>query len=140
MGTWKMERSEGFNEVMERLGVSLLVRKTANASHPRIEFSQKDEVFTMKTLSTFKTTEVSFQLGVTFDEKTIDGRNVKSTITMDASTMKQVQEGEGKTTFTTRSIEDGKLTNVRLYPFVLINAFLLVTNRGCSSISDYQCG
>uniref|UniRef100_A0A5K3FKB7 Lipocln_cytosolic_FA-bd_dom domain-containing protein n=1 Tax=Mesocestoides corti TaxID=53468 RepID=A0A5K3FKB7_MESCO len=59
--------------------------------------------------SAFKNTEFTeFKLGEECDEVTANGRKVKSTITMDGSTMKHVQVGE-KTTYIERIIEGDKM-------------------------------
>lgn len=50
--------------------------------------------FTFNTASTFKNTSISFKLGEEFDEETIDGRKVKSVITLDGNTMNHKQGGE----------------------------------------------
>jgi hypothetical protein len=51
-----------------------------NALTPTIELSEKDGVYTFKTVSTFKTQELVFKLGEDIDEETIDGRKVKVSI------------------------------------------------------------
>jgi hypothetical protein len=93
-GKYKMESSEGFDEFMKALGVGLVMRKMANAASPSVEISEKDGTYTMKTITTFKTTEINFKLGEPFTETTADGRVVKSTITLDGNTLLHKQEGD----------------------------------------------
>lgn len=44
---------------------------------PTTIISMEDDVITLKTVSTFKTTEIKFKLGEEFDETTADDRKVK---------------------------------------------------------------
>jgi len=92
-GKYKMESSENFDEFMKALGVGLVMRKMGNAATPTVEITKEDKVITMKTITTFKTTEIKFKLGEEFEETTADGRVVKSTITMSGSKMTHNQVG-----------------------------------------------
>ncbi|VDO02701.1 unnamed protein product [Rodentolepis nana] len=113
LGTWKIEKSEGFDAIMERLGVNLLKRKAGNAMKPKwIVTDLGDGRYQMKSESVVKTTEFTFRVGEEFQETTPDGREVKSLITFDGPTMRQVQIGDGKTTQIDRSISGDKLTTV----------------------------
>nr|ADY80038.1 fatty acid binding protein [Procambarus clarkii] len=93
-GKYKMESSENFDDFMKALGVGLVMRKMGNAATPTVEISLEDDVYTMKTTTTFKTTEVKFKLGEEFEETTADGRNVKSTITLEGNKMIHNQKGD----------------------------------------------
>lgn len=55
----------------------MVMRKMANAASPSVDIAEADGKYTLKTISTFKTTEINFKLGEEFDETTGDGRNVK---------------------------------------------------------------
>jgi len=44
---------------------------------PTTIISKEGDVFTLKTVSTFKSTEINFKLGEEFDETTADDRAVK---------------------------------------------------------------
>lgn len=44
---------------------------------PTTIISKEGDVFTLKTVSTFKSTEINFKLGEEFDETTADDRSVK---------------------------------------------------------------
>lgn len=58
-------------------GVGLVMRKMGNAATPTVEITLEDGTYTLKTITTFKTTEIKFKLGEEFEETTADGRNVK---------------------------------------------------------------
>ncbi|XP_046385331.1 fatty acid-binding protein, muscle isoform X2 [Ischnura elegans] len=95
---FKMTSSENFDEYMKALGVGLVTRKMGNAVTPTVEVTEKDGTFTIKTMSTFKNSEISFKLGEEFDEETVDGRKVKSVITKDGNKLVHIQKGDKETT------------------------------------------
>ncbi|XP_060631517.2 fatty acid-binding protein 5-like [Anolis sagrei] len=110
LGRWRLANSEGFDEYMKMLGVSMPMRKLGAMAKPDVIISKDGDKFTVKTESTFKTSEFSFILGETFDEDTIDGRKTQTLITLDDNNvLTQKQEWDGKETTITRKIEDGKL-------------------------------
>ncbi|XP_055022510.1 cellular retinoic acid-binding protein 2-like, partial [Boleophthalmus pectinirostris] len=75
-GKWKMKSSENFEELLKALGVNVFLRKIAvtAASSPAVEISQQDETLSIKTSTSVRTTNVSFTVGETFNEATVDGR------------------------------------------------------------------
>ena len=54
-----------------------MLRMTAKGIKPRLVISEKDGKWTLRTESSIKTLTVDFVPGVTFDETTADGRQVK---------------------------------------------------------------
>lgn len=113
IGTWKIESSEGFDEIMKRLGVNAVTRTAGNAMKPKwIVTDLGDGNYNMKSESIVKTTEFNFRLGEEFDETTPDGRKVKSTVYLEGPVLKQTQVGDGKTTYIDRSVNDNTLTTV----------------------------
>ncbi|XP_011313979.1 probable fatty acid-binding protein isoform X2 [Fopius arisanus] len=94
---YKLSSSENFDEMMKALGVGLVIRKMGAQVSPVVELTKNDDIYTLKTTSTFKTSEIKFKLGEEFDEETPDGRKVKSVITLDGNKMSHVQKGD-KTT------------------------------------------
>lgn len=65
---------------------------------------------TLKTVSTFKTTEINFKLGVEFDETTADDRKCKSVVTLDGDKLVHIQRWDGKETSLVRKVEGNNLT------------------------------
>ncbi|XP_063860257.1 sodium/calcium exchanger regulatory protein 1-like [Scylla paramamosain] len=94
VGKYKMDSSEGFDEFMKALGVGMVMRKMGNAATPTVEITLDDGTYTLKTVTTFKTTEIKFKLGEEFEETTADGRTVKSTITLDGNKLIHNQVGD----------------------------------------------
>nr|XP_038966758.1 fatty acid-binding protein, heart isoform X1 [Rattus norvegicus] len=76
---------------------------------PTTIIEKNGDTITIKTHSTFKNTEISFQLGVEFDEVTADDRKVKSVVTLDGGKLVHVQKWDGQETTLTRELSDGKL-------------------------------
>ncbi|XP_021944577.1 sodium/calcium exchanger regulatory protein 1 isoform X1 [Folsomia candida] len=85
-GSYKLTKSENFEEYMKSVGVGLVMRKMAATATPTTEITQNGDDWNIKTSTTFKTTDIKFKLGQEFDEETADGRNCKSTITLDGDT------------------------------------------------------
>lgn len=59
------------------LGVGFATRQVGGMTKPTTIISMEGDVITLKTESTFKSTEVNFKLGEEFDETTADDRKVK---------------------------------------------------------------
>ncbi|XP_070150415.1 fatty acid binding protein isoform X1 [Polyergus mexicanus] len=95
---YKLQTSEKFDEYMKALGVGMVTRKMGATVSPVVELTEKDGVYTLKTTSTFKNTEIKFKLDEEFDEDTVDGRKVKSVCTLEGNKLIQVQKGDKDTT------------------------------------------
>uniref|UniRef100_A0A3P9IG40 Cellular retinoic acid-binding protein 1 n=1 Tax=Oryzias latipes TaxID=8090 RepID=A0A3P9IG40_ORYLA len=109
-GTWTLASSENFDEYMKAVGMGFATRQMGNITKPNLVIQVgADGLISMKAESTFKTTEIKFRLGEEFDETTVDGRNVKSTFTLDNGKLVQKQNWDGKTSTLEREIQDGKL-------------------------------
>lgn len=72
------------------LGVGFATRQVASMTKPTTIIEKNGDTITIKTHSTFKNTEISFQLGVEFDEVTADDRKVKVS-------QRKAMEGTGNT-------------------------------------------
>uniref|UniRef100_A0AAQ4NRN5 Cellular retinoic acid-binding protein 1 n=1 Tax=Gasterosteus aculeatus aculeatus TaxID=481459 RepID=A0AAQ4NRN5_GASAC len=113
-GTWKLVDSQNFDEYMKALGVGFATRQVGNVTKPTVEISQDGDKVVIKTLSTFRNTEISSKLGEEFDETTADDRHVKSIFSTEGDKLVQVQRWDEKETKFVREIKDGKLVAVRL--------------------------
>lgn len=58
-------------------GVGFATRQVGNVTKPTVVISQDGDKVVVKTMSTFKNTEISSKLGEEFDETTPDDRHVK---------------------------------------------------------------
>lgn len=70
---------------MKALGVGYFTRSIANTVQPTVELKKAGDKYTLLTTSTFKNSETKFKLGKEFNEETLDGRHVKSTMTLDGN-------------------------------------------------------
>ncbi|XP_016334201.1 fatty acid-binding protein, brain-like, partial [Sinocyclocheilus anshuiensis] len=89
--------------------VGFATRQVGNVTKPTIVISHEDDKVVIKTLSTFKNTDISFKLGEEFDETTADDRHVKSTVTLEGENLVHVQRWDGKETKFVREIKDGQM-------------------------------
>lgn len=55
----------------------MMLRKLGSTTKPTVELSEENGVWTLKTISTMKTTELKFKLGEEVDETSLDGRECK---------------------------------------------------------------
>ncbi|KAF5910418.1 hypothetical protein HPG69_014650 [Diceros bicornis minor] len=113
VGTWKLVDSKNFDDYMKSIGVGFATRQVANMTKPTTIIEINGDTITIKTHSTFKNTEISFKLGVEFDETTADDRKVKSIVTLDGGKLVHVQKWNGQETTLMRELTDGKLILVR---------------------------
>ncbi|XP_012361615.1 fatty acid-binding protein, brain isoform X1 [Nomascus leucogenys] len=110
--TWKLTDSQNFDEYMKALGVGFATRQVGNVTKPTVIISQEGDKVVIRTLSTFKNTEISFHLGEEFDETTADDRNCKSVVSLDGDKLVHIQKWDGKETNFVREIKDGKMVMV----------------------------
>ncbi|XP_049917303.1 fatty acid binding protein 7, brain, a [Epinephelus moara] len=113
--TWKLVDSQNFDDYMKALGVGFATRQVGNVTKPTVVISQDGDKVVVKTLSTFRNTEIAAKLGEEFDETTPDDRHVKSTFTMEGDKLVQVQKWDGKETKFVREIKDGKMVATLTY-------------------------
>ncbi|KAJ8270737.1 hypothetical protein GJAV_G00118670 [Gymnothorax javanicus] len=107
--TWKLLESQNFDDYMKAIGVGFATRQVGNVTKPTVIIGKDGDKMFVKTLSTFKNTEISFKLGEEFDETTADDRNCKSVISMEGDKLVHVQKWDGKETKFVREIQDGKM-------------------------------
>ncbi|XP_063079162.1 fatty acid binding protein 7, brain, b [Engraulis encrasicolus] len=107
--TWKLVDSENFDEYLKALGVGFALRQVGNVTKPTVVISHEGGKFVLKTLSTFKNTEISCKMGEEFDESTADDRHCKSLVAMEGDKLVHTQKWDGKETRFVREIKDGKM-------------------------------
>lgn len=108
VGIWKLVGSKNF-DCMKSTGVGFATRQVANMTKPTTIIEVNGDTIIIKTQSTFKSTEISFKLGVEFDETTADDRKVKSIVTLDGGKLVHLQKWNGQETTLVRELVDGKL-------------------------------
>lgn len=79
---------------MRELGVGFFLRKIGNSVSPTVELQKLDNgKYKLLTISTFKDSIIEFELDKEFDEETLDGRQVKSVMTLEGNKLTQKQGG-----------------------------------------------
>ncbi|XP_017279186.1 fatty acid-binding protein, heart [Kryptolebias marmoratus] len=109
VGTWNLKQSDNFDEYMKELGVGFATRKVGNMTKPTTIISVDGDKVTLKTQSSFKSTEMNFKLGEEFDEVTADDRKVKSIVTIEDGKMIHKQKWDDKETTLMREVDGNKL-------------------------------
>ncbi|XP_055972917.1 fatty acid-binding protein, intestinal [Sorex fumeus] len=84
-GSWKVDRSENYDKFMEKMGINMVKRKLAAHDNLKLTISQEGNKFTVKESSTFRTIELVFELGVTFNYSLADGTELTGTWNMEGS-------------------------------------------------------
>uniref|UniRef100_A0A8C6WSN8 Fatty acid binding protein 2, intestinal n=1 Tax=Neogobius melanostomus TaxID=47308 RepID=A0A8C6WSN8_9GOBI len=109
-GTWKIDRNDNYDKFMEQLGVNMVKRKLAAHDSLKITLEQTGDKFHVKE-SNFRTLELDFTLGVTFDYSLADGTELSGSWTMEGDTLKGVfnRKDNGKPLTTTRVIVGDEL-------------------------------
>lgn len=93
---------------MKALGVGYFQRTIGNSVYPTVELKKHGDKYTLLTTSTFKNSEIHFELGKEFEEETVDGRKVKSVITLDGNKMTHKQGGNPPSTIV-REFKDNEM-------------------------------
>ncbi|XP_072269390.1 myelin P2 protein-like [Pyxicephalus adspersus] len=115
IGGWKLVESEGFDDYMKEVGVSLITRKAAITLKPNVTISRDGDVWCIKTESTFKNTDLKFELNKLFKETTADGRECETIITLEDGKLIQNQKWDGKESTITREVKDGKMITICVF-------------------------
>ncbi|XP_035760115.1 fatty acid-binding protein, heart-like [Neolamprologus brichardi] len=110
VGTWLLKESDKFDEYMKELGKCsvyfyfFLLLFFLMRAHCAGEYT-----VTLKTQSTMKNTELSFKLGVEFDETTADDRKVKSIVKIEDGKLVHIQRWDEKETSLVRQVNGNVL-------------------------------
>ncbi|XP_041456770.1 fatty acid-binding protein, heart-like [Lytechinus variegatus] len=112
-GKYILAESKNFDEFMGALGVNYFLRKIGNKVTPELTIENKDDHYSLTSVSTFKTTKLEFDVGKEFETTTPDGRKVKSTVTLDDGKLIQKEstigaEGDGKDCTYIRELDANK--------------------------------
>merc|ERR1711915_614482 len=110
-GTWKIDRNENYEKFMEQMGINMVKRKLAAHDNLKITIEQTGDKFHVKESSNFRTLEIDFTLGVTFDYSLADGTEVSGSWAIEGDMMKGVftRKDNGKQLTTTRVIAGDEL-------------------------------
>ncbi|XP_046900482.1 fatty acid-binding protein, intestinal [Hypomesus transpacificus] len=109
--TWKVDRNDNYEKFMEQMGVNMVKRKLAAHDNLKIIIEQTGDKFHVKESSAFRTVEIDFTLGVTFEYSLADGTELSGSWVMEGDMLKGVftRKDNGKTLTTTRVIANDEL-------------------------------
>ncbi|KAM8757193.1 retinoid-binding protein 7-like [Acanthopagrus latus] len=110
-GTWDIDSNVNFEGYMTALGIDFATRKIASMLKPQKVITQDGDRFTIRTLTTFKSYELSFKVGEEFNEvsKGMDNRSCQTVVNWENDKLVCVQKGEKKNRGWTHWIEGDKL-------------------------------
>uniref|UniRef100_A0A1A8MVA8 Cellular retinoic acid-binding protein 1 n=3 Tax=Nothobranchius TaxID=28779 RepID=A0A1A8MVA8_9TELE len=110
-GTWKIDRNDNYEKFMEKMGINMVKRKLASHDNLKIIIEQTGDKFHVKESSNFRSIEIDFTLGVTFDYSLADGTELTGAWSMEGDVLKGVfnRKDNGKTLTTTRTIQGDEL-------------------------------
>ncbi|XP_062333631.1 fatty acid-binding protein, intestinal [Osmerus eperlanus] len=109
--TWKVDRNDNYEKFMEQMGINMVKRKLAAHDNLKIIIEQTGDKFHVKESSAFRTVEIDFTLGVTFEYSLADGTELSGSWVMEGDMLKGVftRKDNGKTLTTTRVITNDEL-------------------------------
>ncbi|XP_072261882.1 fatty acid-binding protein, intestinal [Pyxicephalus adspersus] len=116
-GTWKVDRSENYDKFMEVMGVNVMKRKLAAHDNLKITITQDGDKFNVKESSTFRTIEINFTLGVTFEYSLADGTELSGSWALDGNKLIGAfnRKDNGKELKTWREIVGDELVQTYTY-------------------------
>lgn len=112
-GKYILHKSENFDAFMSALGVNYFLRKMGNTLTPELTIDVNDAHLKLTSVSTFKTTTLEFDVGKEFETTTVDGRKVRSTVTLEDGKLIQKEftigaGGEDKNATYIRELDENK--------------------------------
>ncbi|XP_040274203.1 fatty acid-binding protein, intestinal [Bufo bufo] len=116
-GTWKVDKSENYEKFMEVMGVNVMKRKLAAHDNLKITIQQDGDKFNVKESSTFRSIEINFTLGVTFEYSLADGTDLSGSWALEGDKLVGtfVRKDNGKELKTQRVIVGDELVQTYLY-------------------------
>ncbi|XP_006108088.1 fatty acid-binding protein, intestinal [Myotis lucifugus] len=116
-GAWKIDRNDNYDKFMEKMGTNVVKRKLAAHDNLKLIISHEGSKFTIKESSTFRTAEIAFELGVTFNYRLADGTELTGTWSLEGDKLvgrfKRVDNG--KELHAVREIVGGELVQTYTY-------------------------
>ncbi|KAF0037356.1 hypothetical protein F2P81_010230 [Scophthalmus maximus] len=110
-GTWKIDRNDNYEKFMEQMGINVMKRKLAAHDNLKVVIEQTGDKFHVKEGSNFRTLELDFTLGVTFEYSLADGTELSGSWTMEGDMLKGIfmRKDNGKQLTTTRIVQGDEL-------------------------------
>ncbi|XP_045539296.1 fatty acid-binding protein 2 [Papilio machaon] len=103
------DRDENFEGFVATLGLSEDNLQKLKNSKPKYKLEKNGDTYTMTTFSDKYNRVSSFKLNEEFDEAVVDGRNAKTTFSLNGNTLTQVQKFNEGTVTTKREFFNDKM-------------------------------
>ncbi|XP_050405974.2 fatty acid-binding protein homolog 5 [Patella vulgata] len=131
LGNWKLEKNENWDEFMSAMGMNFVLRKVASKLTVCQEIIQNGDNWEINMTSTFKNKSIKFQLGVPFDDETMNGRKIKATFTLKDDVLilnqKGIKEGDSDMVVTRQVDENDQL--IETFKIVQKNVVAVKTSK-----------
>ncbi|NXL25691.1 FABPI protein, partial [Setophaga kirtlandii] len=116
-GTWKVDRNENYEKFMEAMGIGMMKRKLGAHDNLKITIQQNGDKFNVKEASNFRTIDIEFTLGVSFDYSLADGTELNGAWTLEGNKLVATftRKDNGKVLKATREIVGDELVQTYLY-------------------------
>ncbi|XP_048508055.1 sodium/calcium exchanger regulatory protein 1 isoform X2 [Athalia rosae] len=86
-GAYAHERNENLDEYLKAIGVPYVGRKMMSFSSPRLEISKNEDKWTIRSISVGRTLEMTFALGVEYEESMPSGDKLKNVTTIEGDSL-----------------------------------------------------
>merc|ERR1712226_2018 len=97
-GKYKRTKADNYEAFLNKMGVGFILRKAATSSSPVMDITKNGDKWKIVTSTSLKSMELNFELGKSFEEETIDGRKVTTTVTAESPdtwvTMQVAKDGK----------------------------------------------
>ncbi|XP_009910067.1 fatty acid-binding protein, intestinal [Dryobates pubescens] len=116
-GTWKVDRNENYEKMMEAMGVNIMKRKLGAHDNLKITIQQDGNKFIIKESSNFRTLDIEFTLGVDFEYTLADGTEVSGAWNMEGNKLvgSFTRKDNGKVLKVCREIVGDELVQTSVY-------------------------
>ncbi|XP_054733840.1 probable fatty acid-binding protein [Anastrepha obliqua] len=131
---YKLIDGSNFDNYLAALGVGPVLRKIANSVRPVIALRKSKNYYSLITASDFATTILKFQLCKAFDEETLDGRKMRTTMSLFNNVLIQHQMGEIPSTIVREFHDDKMIAKYMAKDVEAVRVFHVVDEDMCRQI------
>ncbi|XP_054248193.1 fatty acid-binding protein, intestinal [Indicator indicator] len=116
-GTWKIDRNENYEKLMEAMGVNVMKRKLGLHDNLKMTIQQDGNKFIIKESSNFRTLDIEFTLGVNFEYSLPDGTEVSGSWNIEGNKLEGsfTRKDNGKVLQVCREIVGDELVQTSVY-------------------------
>ncbi|XP_035181660.1 fatty acid-binding protein, intestinal isoform X2 [Oxyura jamaicensis] len=124
-GAWKIDRNENYEKFMETMGVNIMKRKLGAHDNLKITIQQDGNKFLVKESSNFRTIDIEFTLGVSFEYSLADGTELTGSWNMEGNKLVGTftRKDNGKALTAYREIVGDELVQTYVYEGVEAKRF-----------------